>query len=65
MKAIKGNRKTWTNYQNFSPSYRRIRIAYIEGARKRPEEFKKRLDNFIKTAAQNKLIGYGGISKYY
>jgi hypothetical protein len=50
---------------NFSPSYRRIRIAYIEGARKRPAEFKKRLSNFIKTAEQNKLIGFGGIEKYY
>ncbi len=65
MKAIKANKQAWTNYGNFSPSYQRIRIAYIEGARKRPEEFKKRLDNFIKNSAQNKLIGYGGIEKYF
>jgi uncharacterized protein YdeI (YjbR/CyaY-like superfamily) len=63
--AIKENKKAWANYLNFSPAYRRIRIAYIEGARNRPEEFNKRLKNFIKTAEQNKLIGFGGIEKYY
>lgn len=63
--AVKENQKAWANYLNFSPSYRRIRIAYIEGARKRPAEFKKRLNNFIKTAEQNKPIGFGGIEKYY
>jgi uncharacterized protein YdeI (YjbR/CyaY-like superfamily) len=65
LKAIKANKEAWTNYRNFSPAYQRIRIAYIEGARTRPEEFKKRLANFIRTAEQNKIIGYGGIEKYY
>jgi len=63
--AIKENRKAWENYQNFSPAYQRIRIAYIEGARNRPDEFKRRLNNFIKMSEQNKLIGFGGIEKYY
>lgn len=65
LKAIKSNQKAWENYQNFSPAYRRIRVAYINGARNRPEEFKKRLNNFIKKTEQNKLIGFGGIDKYY
>ncbi len=65
LKAIKGNKKAWDNYQNFSPAYRRIRIAYIDGARNRPDEFKKRLNNFVKKTEQNKLIGFGGIEKYY
>ena len=31
-----------------------------------PEEFRKRLENFIRKTAENKLIiGYGGIAKYY
>ena len=63
--AIKENRKAWENYQNFSPAYQRIRIAYIEGARNRPNEFKRRLNSFIKMSEQNKLIGFGGIEKYY
>jgi uncharacterized protein YdeI (YjbR/CyaY-like superfamily) len=65
LKAIKSNQKAWENYQNFSAAYRRIRVAYINGARDRPEEFKKRLSNFIKKTEQNKQIGFGGIEKYY
>ncbi len=29
------------------------------------DEFKKRLNNFVKKTEQNKLIGFGGIEKYY
>lgn len=65
IQAIKSDSVAWGNYRKFSPSYRRIRIAYIDGARKRPEEFKKRLANFIKNTKENKRIGFGGIEKYY
>jgi uncharacterized protein YdeI (YjbR/CyaY-like superfamily) len=65
LKAVKENKKAWEHYQNFSPAYQRIRIAYIDGARNRPGEFKKRLNNFIRKAEQNTLIGFGGIEKYY
>jgi uncharacterized protein YdeI (YjbR/CyaY-like superfamily) len=56
---------TWRKYQKLSPSYQRIRIAYIDGVRKRPEEFKKRLANFIRITKEGKQIGFGGIEKYY
>jgi uncharacterized protein YdeI (YjbR/CyaY-like superfamily) len=63
---IKKDAFAWENYNNFSDAYKRIRIAYIEGARKRPEEFAKRLTNFIQKTRDNKLIsGFGGIEKYY
>ena len=65
IQAIKNNRKAWKNYQHFSMAYKRIRIAYIESARSRPVEFVKRLNNFILKTEQNKLIGFGGIEKYY
>ncbi len=56
----------WENYERFSESYKRIRIAYIEAARVREEEFEKRLANFIAKTRDGKLIaGYGGIEKYY
>jgi hypothetical protein len=55
----------WKNYQNFSDTYKRIRIAYIGAARKRPDEFEKRLENFIKNTRSNKTIRFGGIDKYY
>ena len=64
--ALRQDAVAWENYRQFSDSYKRIRIAYIEAARKRPEEFRKRLDNFIEKTRRNKLImGYGGIEKYY
>lgn len=63
---LQSNKAVWENYQKFSNPYKRIRIAYIESARKRPEEFEKRLNNFITKTKENKLIkGFGGIEKYY
>ena len=64
--AIRQDEVAWENYQAFTESYKRIRIAYIEAARKRPREFEKRLASFLQKTRNNKLIvGYGGIEKYY
>ncbi len=66
IKRLKSDKDVWKNYQNFSESYKRIRIAYIDSARKRPDEFEKRLNNFISKTKENKQIkGFGGIEKYY
>ena len=63
---IKNDEDAWKNYQSFTEPYKRIRIAYIDAARKRPQEFEKRLKNLINKTRENKLIiGYGGIEKYY
>jgi uncharacterized protein YdeI (YjbR/CyaY-like superfamily) len=62
---IKKNEQAWINFQKFSSAYKKIRIAYIEGARNRPSEFKKRLNHFIKTTEKNKQFGFGGIEKHY
>lgn len=64
--TIKRDKTAWVNFQKFSESYKRIRIAYIEGARNRPDEFRKRLSGFLGKTRENKLIkGFGGIDKYY
>lgn len=66
MAILKKDRTVWKNYQQFSDPYKRIRIAYIEGARRRPEEFQRRLTNFINKTRENKKIGgFGGVEKYY
>ena len=63
---LRQDKEVWKNYERFSEPYKRIRIAYIDDARKRPQEFRKRLDNFMEKTRRNKLImGYGGIDKYY
>ena len=66
LEALRQDAEAWKNYQAFSEPYKRIRIAYIDAARNRPEEFQKRLASFLSKTRQNKLIcGYGGIEKYY
>ena len=65
LKVIKANKEAWKNFQNFSDAYKRIRIAFIDGARNRPAEFQKRLNYFIKMTEKNKQFGFGGIEKYY
>ena len=65
LKAISANEEAWENFQKFSDAYIRIRIGFIDGARNRPDEFKKRLRYFIKMTGQNKQYGFGGIEKYF
>ncbi len=65
LEAIKASPEAWRNFQEFSPAYKRIRIAYIVGARRRPQEFQKRLRHFIRMTEKNRQIGFGGIEKYY
>jgi uncharacterized protein YdeI (YjbR/CyaY-like superfamily) len=65
LNEIKANKEAWKHFQNYSDAYKRIRIGFIEGARKRPQEFKKRLRYFIKMTEKNKQYGFGGIEKHY
>jgi uncharacterized protein YdeI (YjbR/CyaY-like superfamily) len=65
LKTIRASKEAWKNLKGFSRSYIRIRIAFIEGARRRPTEFDKRLRYFIKMTEKNKQFGFGGIEKYY
>ena len=66
IRKLKKDDEVWKNFQSFTEPYKRIRVAYIDAARKRPDEFKKRLNNFIEQTKKGKIIGgYGGIEKYY
>lgn len=65
LEGLKANKEAWKNFQKFSAAYKRIRIGFIDGARKRPAEFKKRLAYFIKMTEKNKQFGFGGIEKHY
>jgi uncharacterized protein YdeI (YjbR/CyaY-like superfamily) len=62
--ALQANEVAWENFQNYSGAYRRIRVAYVDGARDRPEEFGKRLANLIKKTERDKQFGFG-IEDYY
>ena len=66
LETLKADTLVWENYGKLSEPYKRIRIAYIDAARNRPDEFKKRLENFMNKTRDGKLIaGFGGIDKYY
>jgi uncharacterized protein YdeI (YjbR/CyaY-like superfamily) len=64
LQALTLNAQAWENFQSYSASYQRIRIAFIDGARSRPEEFRKRLKHFIRMTEQNKQFGFG-IETYF
>lgn len=62
--ALRANQTAWENFQRYSPSYQRIRIAYVDSGRRRPGEFEKRLNHLLKMTEQNKQFGFG-IETYY
>ena len=55
--ALMKKKQTWKNFQAFPESYKRIRIWWIDAARKRPKAFRQRLRYFLKMTAQNKRFG--------
>lgn len=57
VEVLKENPAVWKNFKKFPEYYRHIRIAFIEGARKRPEVFRKRLQYFLKMTSKNKKFG--------
>ena len=65
LKGIKADREAWKNFQSFPPGYQRIRIAFIEGARGRPQELQIRLVYFIRMTAKTKQYGFGVIEKHF
>lgn len=62
--ALQRDEDAWEFLRTTSPSYQRIRIAYVDAARGRPAEFEKRLDHLIKRSAKGKQFGYG-IEDYF
>ncbi len=64
LQALKANPQAWENFQRYSGSYQRIRIAYIDSGRRRPGEFEKRLKHFLEMTEKNKQFGFG-IETYF
>ena len=59
LKALKGNKEAWKNFQKMPKSYQQIRIVYIV-SRKRHSTgmYLKALSHFTKMTAQNKKYGF-------
>lgn len=56
--ALKANPQAWKNFRLYPGAYRRIRVAFVDAARKRPAEFEKRLNHLIEMCEQDKQFGY-------
>ncbi|MDP2666603.1 MAG: YdeI/OmpD-associated family protein [Candidatus Diapherotrites archaeon] len=53
-KALKKDPETWKHFQSFDKTYKRIRVGWIDAARKRPEIFAQRLNYFLKMTKKGK-----------
>lgn len=62
--ALQADERAWDFFQTTSPSYQRIRAAYVDTARGRPADFAKRLRHLVAQSARGKQFGYG-IEAYY
>ena len=65
LQAIMGDEQGWKHCQCFSEAYRRMRVAYIDAERARPEVFEARLRSFLRATEKGKQLGYGVIEKYF
>ncbi len=55
-KALKGDKKAWENFHNFTNTYQLAYIHWVESAR-REETRKKLIEEVVKRASQNKKPG--------
>jgi uncharacterized protein YdeI (YjbR/CyaY-like superfamily) len=55
--ALERDPAAWKHFQRFPVAYRRIRVAFVEGARGRPTEFRRRLGHLVRKSAKNELFG--------
>jgi uncharacterized protein YdeI (YjbR/CyaY-like superfamily) len=62
--ALRQEPEAWANFQRYPVAYRRIRLAYVDEARGRPEEFSKRLRHLVRMTARDRRFGYG-IERFY
>jgi uncharacterized protein YdeI (YjbR/CyaY-like superfamily) len=56
-RRIRADPEAFKHYRRFPEAYRRIRIAWIEGARASPEVFEARLSHFLKKTAKGERFG--------
>ena len=55
--ALERDETAWRRFQRFPVAYRRIRVAFVDGARRRPAEFQRRLRNLVRRSAKNERFG--------
>jgi len=56
-RALQAEPGAWARFEKLPVAYKRIRLGFIEGARRRPEIFATRLRYFVRMTAQGKRYG--------
>lgn len=56
-RRLKADARVWRNFQRLPESYKRIRVGWIDGSRRRKDVFESRLEYFMRMTAQNKRFG--------
>lgn len=64
VEALRARDGAWAFFASTAPSYQRIRVAFVDDARSRPEEFQKRLRHLVEKSAKGRCYGYG-IEDFY
>ncbi len=57
--AIQSNHDAWQYFQELPDLYVRVRVGYIEEARRQPVEFSRQLKHFIAKTGARKMFGIG------
>lgn len=55
--AIKHDHEAWQFFKELPDLYIRVRVGYIEEVRKQPDEFNRRLRNFVSKTNARKMFG--------
>jgi uncharacterized protein YdeI (YjbR/CyaY-like superfamily) len=55
--AIQAAPGAWAHFEAYPDLYRRVRVGYIEEARRNHVEFERRLRNFVTKTASNRVYG--------
>ena len=56
-RALRAEPGAWARFEKLPVAYKRIRVGFIEGARRRPEIFATRLRYIVRMTAQGKRYG--------
>jgi uncharacterized protein YdeI (YjbR/CyaY-like superfamily) len=61
LQALKANPQAWANFQQFSPQYQRVRVAFVDSRRRHGKEFfDKALQHLVTMCEKNKRFGSKG-----
>jgi uncharacterized protein YdeI (YjbR/CyaY-like superfamily) len=64
LSALQADPIGWAHFQEWSGSYQRIRIAFVDSARGEPETFEKRLRHLLRMNAAGRQFGHD-LQAYY